>query len=265
MRSACYIATVIAAICCVSRITIAQEKPESATPPEKVSSDTSTRPRSEDLVPSQTSAVSVSPANPGPGTILPQGSPTPQPYPYPYYPQPYYPYPYPPGYPGAYPQSWAARPPATKKTTWYGWQTLIGVVAGDIVTIIGNSSNTEVLAYIGVGGHVLTGPIVHWAHGYVGKGFASLGLNVGLPGQGLLSGLAISAGGADAGGVVIGFILGGIGYIVAPTLDISLLSTETVDEANTTPRGARALVPSSVALMPMLDQNRRGLMLVGRF
>jgi len=252
MRSRYHIGTVLLALCCVSKITAAQEKQEGTAPPNAVNSNTTNSPRAEDLVPSQTSTPPAPPANPGPGTIVPQGSPSPQPYPYPYYPQPYYPYP-----PG-----WAPRPPPTQKTTWYGWQTLIGVVAGDLVTIIATSSNAEPLAYIGVGGHVLTGPIVHWVHGHVGKGFASLGLNVGLPGLGLLSGAAVGNG---YGSLAMALILGGIGYIAAPTLDMSLLSTETVEEATTVPKGARALLPSSIGLMPMLDQNRRGLMLVGQF
>lgn len=117
--------------------------------------------------------------------------------------------------------------------------------------------------YIGMAGHVLTGPVVHWAHGHVGKGFASLGLNVGLPGIGLLSGFAV--GGSSWGGLFLGLMLGGIGYVAAPALDMGLLSTETVDVPASPPRGARLLVPQSVGLLPMVDEHRRGLMLVGQF
>ncbi len=132
------------------------------------------------------------------------------------------------------------------------------------MTIIASSTNVGGLAYIGVAGHVLSGPVVHWSHGHVGKGFASLGLNVGLPGIGLLTGFAAS--GADAwGGLFLGLILGGIGYVAAPALDIGLLSTETVNAPARPPRGASALLPSSIGVMPMLDQQRRGLSLIGQF
>jgi hypothetical protein len=102
---------------------------------------------------------------------------------------------------------------------------------------------------------------VHWAHGHLGKGFASLGLNVGLPSVGLITGYAL--GGDTLGGAFAALMIGGIGYIAAPTLDMCLLSTETVDDD--TPKGARVLLPSSVGIMPMLTQGQRGLMLVGQF
>ena len=135
------------------------------------------------------------------------------------------------------------------------------MVASDLVTVFGTAGTSGALISIGIAGHVLTGPIVHCAHGHVGKGFASLGLNVGLPGLGMLAGFAIGGGGMASG--FYGLAIGGLGYIAAPALDISILAKETVDAP--APKGARALLPSSLGLMPMLDQNRRGLMLVGQF
>ena len=241
--------------------------------PPPASPPTENRPRSDESVISQPqlpppppaptgSGPAPAPAPPGPGTTLPPAPPAPpgvapQPYPYP---QPYYPYP-PPGQAGTYP-SWAYPPFAPKKVTrWYGWQTLIGVVASDLVTVFGTAGTSGALIYVGIAGHVLTGPIVHWAHGHVSKGFASLGLNVGLPGLGMLAGFAIGGGGMASG--FYGLAIGGLGYLAAPALDISILAKETVDAP--APKGARALLPSSLGLMPMLDQNRRGLMLVGQF
>jgi hypothetical protein len=58
------------------------------------------------------------------------------------------------------------------KTTWYGWQTLLvdgGTVAATLAT-------QEPLVYLG--GMTLGSPIVHWAHGNVLQGFASLGVRV---------------------------------------------------------------------------------------
>lgn len=190
------------------------------------------------------------PVGGGPGTATPQVGPAPQPYPY----NPYYP-PYPPNQQGTYAPPWGWAPRPAPVTTWYGWQTLIGVVAGDALTLIGGSFNNSPMLYIGVGAHVFTGPIVQWAHGNAGKGFISLGLNLGIPAIGALSSVVLG---------YYGVILAGIGYLAAPTLDMALLSTETA-EAPTVPKGARLLLPSSVGIMPMLDANRRGLTLIGRF
>jgi len=207
-----------------------------------------------DALPPGTGTAPPPPPMPG-QTTIPQGSPTPQPYPYPYYPPPYYGQGYPPG--------WQPRAAPKMKTVWYGWQSLIGVVAGDLLTLTGGYSDTAALMFVGIGGHVLTGPIVHWAHGHVGKGFIALGFTAGIPAAGVGIGLL----GAGTGiGIYGGLLLGGIGYFVGPILDMSLLSTEEVpDETVTVPKGARLLLPTNVGIMPMLDQNRRGLMLVGQF
>lgn len=150
------------------------------------------------------------------------------------------------------------------KTVWYGWQTLIGVVASDVVTLVGAFATAGPFAQIGIAGHVLTGPIVHWAHGHVGKGFLSLGLNVGMPAIGAIFGALFVDN--SSGGTLAAFGLTGIGYILAPTLDMAILSTEEVpDKTPAVPKGARLLLPTSVGFAPMLDQNRRGLMLVGQF
>jgi hypothetical protein len=202
---------------------------------------------------------------PGPGapppwsgvTNTPPGGAAPQPYYYPYAPQPYY-------GPGGPPPAWVPRPAVKTKTVWYGWQTLIGVVGSDVITLLGAYGGLEPLYYIGVAGHVFTGPIVHWSHGHVGKGFIALGLNVGAPVAG--GGLGLLIGGTGGWGGLFGAILlGGIGYVLGPTLDMAILSTESVPENGKSPKGARAIMPSSIGVLPMIDQNSRGLMLVGKF
>ncbi|MDI1447358.1 hypothetical protein [Polyangium sp. 6x1] len=218
------------------------------------------------------------PASPPPestanGASLPP-PPAPPPAAGPYAPYPQGPYaPYPPG-PYAPPPNgawgppptgplpgWSGEVPTQKVTRWYGWQTLIGVVAGDLLTVVGQGS---ALSYIGVAGHVLTGPIVHWAHGHVGKGFTALGLNVGLPLGGGLIGLMAGAGeGLKAlGYTAIGAL---VGHIAAPALDMAIFSTETVDAPIERPKGARALLPSSAAIVPMMGPDRMGLSVVGTF
>jgi hypothetical protein len=58
----------------------------------------------------------------------------------------------------------------TQQRHWYGWQTLIVDGAG-ILTL-------PVL--VGVGVYLVGPPIVHWAHGRVGLGFADIGMRLGL-------------------------------------------------------------------------------------
>ncbi len=152
-----------------------------------------------------------------------------------------------------------------KVTKWYGWKTIIGVAGSDLLAVGGaltalGSSVGGAFLFVGLSGHVVTGPIVHWSHGHIGKGFGSLGLNIGLP---LLSGLIGSGVDAGAGSSGYMFTFAIVGYFVAPILDIAALSTEEVDESPK--KGSRLLLPSSVAIVPMIDGNRRGLSIVGQF
>jgi hypothetical protein len=86
--------------------------------------------------------------------------------------------------------SFAEDEPTPTKTKWYGWQTLIadgGTVAATYVT--GNP-------FVFLGGYTLGAPIVHWAHGNVLNGFASLGVRIVAP---IIAGFV--AGSLDRGGV----------------------------------------------------------------
>jgi hypothetical protein len=125
----------------------------------------------------------------------------------------------------------AASPAAAEESTaaggeeyWYGWQTLI---------VVGSSLTLTPLYGAGVAGMVLGPPIVHWAHGHVGKGFASLGMNIGATGVGSAIGVGIMCGAigcsGDFGGfsIAIGLALGGgIGILTANAIDIGILSYE---------------------------------------
>ncbi|MDI1444350.1 hypothetical protein [Polyangium sp. 6x1] len=120
----------------------------------------------------------------------------------------------------------------------------------------------------------MTGPIVHWSHGHAGKGFASLGMNIGGP---LLSGLlglgvgsAVQRGSHDgsdfAWGAVGGLIIGAASGAVAATIvDTTVLSTEDVNAGSAEAKVERGVVPASLALLPVVDVDRYGLSLVGRF
>jgi hypothetical protein len=154
--------------------------------------------------------------------------------------------------------------PMKRVTRWYGYQTAFAVVSADVLMaslLIGASPDYfaardfSQVAFFSA--HVLTGPIVHWSHGYVLKGFGALAINVILPYA--FSQFAVTSEyyGAAA--------LTGIGALGAQAIDILWLSRDTVSVPDTDPRGARALLPSSVAILPMIDEDRRGLSLVGRF
>ncbi len=156
--------------------------------------------------------------------------------------------------------------PAPKNVTrWYGWKTIIGVASSDVLAVAGaltalGSSVGGAILFVGLSGHVLTGPIVHWSHGHVWKGFSSLSLNLGLP---LLGGLVGSGIDASNGSSGYAFAMATVGYFVAPFIDIAAFSTEEVEKSQQ--KGSRLLLPSSVAIVPMIDGNRRGLSIVGQF
>lgn len=103
------------------------------------------------------------------------------------------------------------------KRVWYGGQTLVvdGLSLGALL-LSGGSNSGELAAFGGLG-YLFGAPVVHAAHGHVGKPFASFGMRVGLPMGGLFLGCAAEGRkGGDfgcLGGAVIGFVLGGIAAI----------------------------------------------------
>ena len=86
-----------------------------------------------------------------------------------------------------------ARADEAEDPRWYGYQPLVIDVASATMFTAGvfavardgddTSAATPIL--LGLGGYVLGGPIVHWAHGHVLKGFVDLGLRLALPLVGL--------------------------------------------------------------------------------
>jgi hypothetical protein len=124
--------------------------------------------------------------------------------------------------------------PLTTKTTWYGWQTLIadgGTLAATIVT-----GHPLVFA----GGYTLGAPIIHWAHGNVGTGFASLGIRIVAP---VVTGFAAAAlaqpdvptGRENVQALGIGFLAGGL---FASVFDAAFLARSTTTIAPQRPSNA---------------------------
>jgi hypothetical protein len=114
-----------------------------------------------------------------------------------------------------------------ERRVWYGWQTLL-VDAASFALPLGAAAASVDGGQAGNAfalGYMLGGPVVHFAHGNVGRGFGSLGLRVGVPLAGAVAGAAVTSrsgcdycafGGAIVGGIAV------IGGAIA--LDASLLA-----------------------------------------
>jgi hypothetical protein len=127
----------------------------------------------------------------------PQPSPPPQPLPWYAQPAPYYP-------PAPYYQPPSYAPPVqvvapdherATRGAWYGWQTLIAVAPFDIAMFAGLARfstpaglDTFAVAFTA---RNLVPATVHFAHGAVGRGFASVGLQAATTATGLALGFAL--------------------------------------------------------------------------
>jgi hypothetical protein len=158
---------------------------------------------------------------------------------------------------------------------WYGWQTIIGFGVSDafgVAALVASGSGGDphnsvaALAIPGALGHVFAGPIVHWSHGHVRRGFASLGLTLGS--AAVTSGLGAALGYAgntcerspsglgntscvslEAIGAAVGLALG---TVIGNVIDVATLSRDQ---------------PSTMGfeLTPMISWDRVGLGVTGRF
>ncbi|MDI1476364.1 hypothetical protein [Polyangium sp. y55x31] len=175
----------------------------------------------------------------------------------------------------------SALPAAPKEGKWYGWQTLI--VGGASTAFFWGGLALDgtpgvLMAPIGLAGMALGAPIIHWAHGYVGKGFRSMGLDVGMFIGGAIFGifavnpLLVQLGVGEnqvatmfpptfAYSLAIGT---GLGYLGATAIDAAVFSRVEVEAKPSVTKSSLPL-PTSLAIIPAVDQNRFGLSLVGQF
>ncbi|HEU4533982.1 MAG TPA: hypothetical protein VFS00_07690, partial [Polyangiaceae bacterium] len=138
-------------------------------------------------------------------------------------------------------------PDVRPERRWYGWQTLTVDVASIALLAVGGASEDSTLLGVGTLGYFLGAPTVHWAHGHVGKGFASFGLRA-APIALVLGGVAIvlaneSGEGNVSPGAAVGSValitVGGLASIAAPVADTLAIAREDVDPPRP-PRAARA-------------------------
>lgn len=118
------------------------------------------------------------------------------------------------------------------------------------------SADSTTAADVGLFGFLLGAPVVHFAHGHVGKGFLSMGLRVGMPlalGYGFASAASCSSSddfGCGLGELVLGILLGAAG---ASAIDAAAIAREKVR------------VQPDVTVVPTLGRHKLGLAVGGAF
>ncbi|WP_437982241.1 hypothetical protein [Sorangium sp. So ce117] len=144
----------------------------------------------------------------------------------------------PPGAPQA-PPSWTTSPGSWQpggspwreqretERVWYGWQHLL-VLSGTLAFgPLAIATENEMFAWMTAGPFVLGGPVTHWANGHLGKGFLSLGLNVGCTFGGGLLGQVVGGASPNRDGELTGLVFGAIlGALTANIVDATLLEYE---------------------------------------
>ncbi|AKT41927.1 hypothetical protein [Chondromyces crocatus] len=147
---------------------------------------------------------------------------------------------------------------------WYGWQNLIGLGAAYSLVGVGlglDSGTTSVIA-AGLGTYVLSGPIIHLAHGNgIGAG-VSAGLNLGLPlttgviGAFTYCGIANCKGYMGDLGYVVGAVIGGgLGMLTANVIDVAFLAVEKVERPS--PATTGSLDPEATRYRPLFQASFR--------
>jgi hypothetical protein len=106
------------------------------------------------------------------------------------------------------------------------------------------------------------GPIVHWAHGHLGRGFASMfGLRLGLPIGGALIGGLIGASSGSSVAAYVGVSLGvGFGALTGIIVDIAALA---YDEPAANVRASRRVPFIAPYAMFMPYDSQRATAIVG--
>jgi len=136
---------------------------------------------------------------------------------------------------------------------WYGWQTL--TVAGaslGVGTMPAVPLGVHPFTWpLGLGGCVFGGPIVHWKHGRIGRGFAVLGMNAGITTLALGASLPIGCQYEKCDGFYFEYmwIMSYVGAMIGVGIDVAFLSTYRPPPSKVAERGPRLID----TLTPMVD------------
>jgi hypothetical protein len=155
------------------------------------------------------------------------------------------------------PTLFGAPPERSRERVWYGAQAWAVLAVSALLTPVYG---------LGAVGLVFGGPTVHWAHGHVGRGFAVLGMNLGLTAVGFGLGLAVGAAAfprSEWGAASIALIGSGVGLLTANIVNAAALSDE--DAPSPVEVGARR--PPRRMLLPQLtlESGRAQFGLAGTF
>jgi hypothetical protein len=150
------------------------------------------------------------------------------------------------------PYGYEARRP---RREWYGWQTLL--VDGAALAMVyaaadQHTHDAPTLAYVALGTNVLGPPVVHWAHGNVGRGLGSLLIR---GGSWALVFAAIAGNGSDNASVGL---FGVLGILAAPAIDAAVLAYEDPKPSVSTP-------PFALAAAPWVTKTSSGLAMSATF
>lgn len=159
---------------------------------------------------------------------------------------------------------------------WYGWQIIISDAVGGVLQTAGifsSLASPPLGAGLFVTGQTVSffgGPIVHWAHGHVGRGFASMfGLRVGLPFLGGLLAIGPAVASNNSAAATNWIYAGiGLGSLVGWIIDVAVLAFDEVQPgfARRSPGDrsleARTMRPSWT-MAPSLYRNADGATMVG--
>jgi len=141
---------------------------------------------------------------------------------------------------------------AHERRRWYGWQTLVadGISVSSVLLGAQRSSadsEGQTFFWLGLLGYEVAPGIVHFVHRNPGRGFASMGIRLGLPLAGVFIGASLASNCnrnlCEADGAGIGALLGMAGAIA---IDAAVFS---YDDARRSPGPRAGLVPL-LALTP---------------
>jgi len=139
---------------------------------------------------------------------------------------------------------------------WYGWQTLTADGASFAMLVVAarlnsggeNRSGAQALAWFGLLGYELTPGMIHFVHKNPGRGFASMGLRLGMPLAGAFLGASVASGcsgfACQEGGAGVGILLG-MGAAIA--IDAAVLAYDDPKKPN----------PHGLALTPLVSVTPR--------